>query len=180
MEDTIYKHPPMKPHKFNNTFLELLSKLKNQKTALAQDLNFNLLNYNKKSETHLLVEGIFTNNFLPKITLPARVTKNSATLIEKILIRKEEAKTICCNYTTSISGHFPQFLILEDLLDKRLMDTKPTKMVRNFKNFNEKVFVKDIKVVDWSVAIFNNTGKCFENIIIIVKNLLNKHALLNK
>ena len=82
------------------------------------------------------------------------MTKNSATLIENILINKEEAKTNCGNFTISISDHFPQLLIMEDLIDKTPMDTKSTRMVRNF---NEKAFVKDITNVDWSVAIFNDT-----------------------
>ena len=105
----------MKPHKFDNIFLELLCKLKNQNTILAGDLNLNLLNYKKKPETCLPKERIFKRNFLPQITLPTRVIKKFATLIEKIPIIKEEAKTICGNFTESISDHFTQFLIMEDL-----------------------------------------------------------------
>ena len=47
----------MKPHKFNNTFLEkeikikTQSNLENSNTFLAGHLNLNLLNYNKKVET---------------------------------------------------------------------------------------------------------------------------------
>ena len=47
----------MKPHKFNNTFLEkeikikTQSNLENSNTFLAGHLNLNLLNYNKKAET---------------------------------------------------------------------------------------------------------------------------------
>ena len=37
------------------------------------------------------------------------------------------------------------------------MDTKSTKMVRNFKYLYGKAFVKDIKNVDWSVTIFSET-----------------------
>ena len=48
---TIYNHSPMKLHKFNNIFLELLFKTKNQIAILAGDLNLNL-NYNKKGELH--------------------------------------------------------------------------------------------------------------------------------
>ena len=60
-------NPPMKPHKLNNILL-LLSKQKNENTILTGDLNHNLLNYNKKPETHLFMERIFTSNFLPQIT----------------------------------------------------------------------------------------------------------------
>ena len=80
---TIYKNPPMKPHKFCNKFMKLQSKLKNQNKILSGDLNLNLLGYNKKPENHLFLEGIFTNNFFPQIILPTRVTRNSAILIGK-------------------------------------------------------------------------------------------------
>ena len=46
---TIYKHVPMKPSKFNNKFLEPLSKPKNLNTILAGNVNLNLLSYNKKA-----------------------------------------------------------------------------------------------------------------------------------
>ena len=50
-----------------------------------------------------------------------------------------------------------------DILDKMPKDTKPGKMVWNFKDFNDKV-LKDIKNVDWSIAIPSNTEKSFKNL----------------
>ena len=76
-----------------------LCKLKDQNAILTGDLNLNLLNYNKKPETFFL-EGIFTNNFLSQITFPIRVTKNSATLVDSMLINKEEANATWGNFTT--------------------------------------------------------------------------------
>ena len=83
------------------------SNLKNQNTISAGYLNLNLLNYNKKPETHPFPEGIFKNNFLKQTTLPTRVTKNSAKLIDNILVNKEQVKTTSGNFTTSILDHFP-------------------------------------------------------------------------
>ena len=42
-------------------------------------------------------------NFLLKITLSVRVTKNSETLIAKIVINKEELEATCGNFAISIS-----------------------------------------------------------------------------
>ena len=116
--NTIYENPQIKQHKISNIFLELVSKLKNPNSFLAGDLSINFLNHKKRPETYLLIEQVFTSNFFPQITLPTRVMKKSATLFDKILIIKEEAKTICDNFTTSISSHFLQFLIMEDLLNQ--------------------------------------------------------------
>ena len=92
---TVRKHPLMKTNIFDNIF------------QFSGDFNLNLLNYNKL-ETLLFLEIIFTNNFFPQATLPTRVAKNSVTLIDNILINQEEAKT------TSITDHFPKFLIMLD------------------------------------------------------------------
>ena len=127
----------MKPHKFKNIFVELLFQLKNillryyQHTIFPGDLNHNLqhnLQQNKKPESHLFLEKIF----FARITPPTGVIRNSAILIENISISKQEASTNCGNFKIKISDHFSQFLIMEDLLDKAPMDTKSTKMVRNF------------------------------------------------
>ena len=88
----MHNNPPMRPHKFINTFLELLTKLKDQNTISTGDLNLNLLSYNINSETHFLLNGDFKNNFPPQITVATIVKKNSPTLIDNILINKEEAK----------------------------------------------------------------------------------------
>ena len=45
--------------------------------------------------------------------------QKSATLIDNILIIIEEAETTGGNFATSISDHFPQFLIMEDLLNQQ-------------------------------------------------------------
>ena len=87
------QHPPhtlIKPHKFDKMFLELLSTIKDQNIISTGNVNLNNLNQNKKPETYLFLEVIFTNNFLPLIILPTRVIKSSATLIDNILINKED------------------------------------------------------------------------------------------
>lgn len=43
---------------------------------------------------------------------------NCATLTGNTLINKAQSKATSGNFTTSILGHFPQFLIMKDLLDK--------------------------------------------------------------
>ena len=88
----MYNSPLMRPHKFINTFLELLTKLKDQNTISTGHLNLNLLNYNINSKTHFLLNGDFKNNFPLQITVSTRVKKNSPTLIDNILINKEKPR----------------------------------------------------------------------------------------
>ena len=110
----MYNNPPMRFHKFNNTFLELLTKLKDQNTISTGDLNLNLLNYNINSETHFLLNGDFKNNFPPQITVSTRVKKNSPTLIDNIWINKGEPsqgnQCTSCNQKFHAKQNLPIFI----------------------------------------------------------------------
>ena len=67
----------MKPYKFNNEFLEpLLSKIEveGKATFSAGDFNFHLIKYNQNKGTTEFLEKLFSNNFIPQITLPTRST----------------------------------------------------------------------------------------------------------
>ena len=69
---TIYKHPTMKPYKFNNEFLKsLLSKIQaeGKVTFLAGYFNFSLIKHNQNKGTAEFLEHLFSNNFTPHITL---------------------------------------------------------------------------------------------------------------
>ena len=61
------------------------------------------------------MEKILPNNFIPYITFPTRVTEKSATLIDNMFTNNYEYSCVSGNITTYISGHLPQFLIIEDL-----------------------------------------------------------------
>ena len=104
----------MKPHKFNNKFLEpLLSKIKaeGKDNFLAGDLNFNLIKYNQNKGTAEFLEYLFSKNFTKHITHLTRSTLTSQTLID-IFLNSQSHRSVSGNLTTSISDHLPQFIIL--------------------------------------------------------------------
>ena len=77
----------MKHHKFNNDFMNtLFDKLtkENKPSFISGDFNLNLIKYTKNRRVNQFLENILSNNFIPHITRPTRVTENSATLIEHI------------------------------------------------------------------------------------------------
>ena len=47
---------------------------------------------------------------------------------------------------------------------------------RDFSKFHSDDFIRDRKSVNWSVATQNNTNIGFENFMLIINNLLDKHA----
>ena len=47
---------------------------------------------------------------------------------------------------------------------------------RDFSKFHSGNFIRDLTPVNWSVATQNNPNMGFENFILIINNLLDKHA----
>jgi len=48
------------------------------------DFNINLLNYDRRVETHDYVDAMFSNSLMPQITKPTNITPPTATVIGNI------------------------------------------------------------------------------------------------
>ena len=118
----IYRHPNSKLAHFNDMYSKLVKDIPNCTTCIiGGDLNIDLLQY----ENNQIGENLninLENNFIPCITLPTRITNNSATLIDHILVRlpkkKLQAKVNSSNLFCSISDHLMNFILLELKLNK--------------------------------------------------------------
>ena len=101
-----------------NEYLEKLLKLLDSKKKTAYvmgDFNMNFL----QTESHEKIGdfyNIWTSHlFVPHITLPTRITSISKTLIDNIFSNDPDfANGVSGNFTISISGHLPQFLLMPD------------------------------------------------------------------
>ena len=169
----------MKNHKFNNDFVSsLFNKLtkENKPSVISGDFNLNLIKYMQNRGVNQFLENILTNNFIPHITLPPRVTEKSATLIDNIFINNYEHNCVSGNITTCISDHLPQFLIIEDLKQTSNKEI-PTISFRDYKNFSDNAFKAELSELDWSLVTENsevNLG--FETFVRFVNRILDKHA----
>ena len=71
--------------------------------------------------TQDFIELNLDNNLLPTITRPTRITKNSATLIDNIIVSQNLLTNIDSRIIIDdISDHLPSILKLNDLLDKKI------------------------------------------------------------
>ena len=150
----VYKHPVIHHIKFNDACItSLLNKLKteNKATIVAGEFNLNMMKYTQVRGAHQFLETLLSDNFIPQITLPTRVTKNSVTLIDNIFSDNHDHKCISGNTTTSISDHLPQVLIIGNLKQTPLRrDVKIS--FKNIQSFNETDLQIELKELDWSVA----------------------------
>ena len=92
---------------------------------------------------------MYSNCFIPYITLPTRITPRSKTLIDNIFYNNFDDSIISGNIITDISDHLAQFLITPKVLEN---ERKKLIYKRCFKNFNEELFENNLKNTNWEAV----------------------------
>ena len=110
----VYRPPNTDIDAFNDHMSNIVSILKTERKScyLLGDFNLNLLNADTHNDTQGFIDLMYSVSLFPTITMPTRVTSNTATLIDNIFcnnIMKEEA--ISGILYTDISDHYPVFYI---------------------------------------------------------------------
>ena len=111
----IYRHPTLSFDTFNEYLQETLSNpaVFNKHVFILGDFNINLLNYNSSTPITNYVNFLFSQQFLPYIIHPSRVSAHSSTLVDNIFSNITDNETLSGNILTQIADHFPQFLIVK-------------------------------------------------------------------
>ena len=85
----------------------------NATNVILGDININLLNCENPHTSDYLTQ-LLAHNFIPKITLPARVKDTSMTLIAHILLRVPkygiDRSVYCGNLYSEITDHLPNVI----------------------------------------------------------------------
>ena len=116
MVGSIYRHPNGNIAHYNEAINAYLNNIKTPDTCIiGEDINIDLLKTNfKLSQSYLDV--MTSNNFIPTITAPTRITDNSVTLIDHIFVKlpksKNNNKISAGNLLCDISDHLPNFTII--------------------------------------------------------------------
>ena len=84
-----------------------MDKLSREKkdSVIMGNFNINLLYYNNNKDTTTFLDRIFSNSFLPFITMPTRVANTSETLIDNIFYKKPLNNDMTGNLCSLISEH---------------------------------------------------------------------------
>ena len=100
---------------FNEFLLDACSTIRqeNRKLILTGDFNINLLLSNASTEIGNFLDSLMSYNLIPKITVPTRITSNSATLIDHIYTNIDKDQCLAGTLTTDISDHFCNFIFIE-------------------------------------------------------------------
>ena len=106
------------------------------------DFNVNLLNYNSDTQT---CDFVFSNNFMPCIVHPTRISDQISTLIDNIFTNAVEFNITSGNILTQISDYFPKILMLKNLsLD--MLNASHNK--HDFTNFKEENCLEDLNSIN--------------------------------
>ena len=164
----IYRHPKSNINHFNTALNELTSQINDDTLAIVLgDVNINLLSENnEKVNTYL--NNYLTNNFIPCITLPTRITDHSISLIDHIFLKipKKLIQNKCSsgNLIVDISDHLPNFSFIDiktpSIKDRPFIrlftDTKIELFLNNLNSESELIEDSDLTDVDNSYGIFSN------------------------
>ena len=115
---SIYQPPNTKPKEFNDQYQLMMNTLKKENTQeiiLGMDHNLDLLKANSHSETQHFIDITLSNNILPCITRPTRITKSTATLTDNIFISQKLHRSFdSCVIINDISYHLPSMVNIHD------------------------------------------------------------------
>ena len=181
----IYKHPCMEIDEFISDYMTpLLQKLssENKSIFLMGDFNINLLQCNDNDHISEYFNILTSNNLLPHITLPTRITDKSSTLIDNIFTNMISSNPTSGNLTLSVSDHLPQFFIMPDI-NKKSTPIKHNILRRNLKNINPQKILNDFSITNWDEIMNIEMGdvnfSC-ESFFSEFNNLLDNHVPLKK
>ena len=133
---SLYRPPNTDSEQFLTSFNYLSKELSKTKcdSIIGTDHNLNLLRYSEHKCTRKFLECIIDTDRYPCITHPTRITHQSATLIDNIIVNRNLYSTSHSGIIVSdISDHLPCLTILHNL-----KPTNQTRKVITKRNFSEK------------------------------------------
>ena len=156
----IYRPPRDNADNYNTFFNDLdelfTSLRRTSDIVLVGDFNIDLLKINVKSYAKDFFDIIMTNGFLPKITMPTRLTDTSGTLIDNCFIKITDkfSETTAGILYQNLSDHQPYFVTLDYLK----IDKDKKRYIKTYTNSPEaKIKFKDELKQTCTIDKFNLT-----------------------
>ena len=159
-------------HQTITTIIKSLNSRK-QHVYIIGDVNINFLRYNEHTNTEDYLNMLYSNNFLPLITKPTRLTDHSSTLIDHIYTNTINS-LVSGIVKIDISDHFPIFCLAGTSLKKSCRKL----FFRDYSKFNSDLYLHDICAMDWKAVTdqckdLHEATTCTINAL---KSIVDKHA----
>ena len=117
----VYRHPTADLSQFTSQMEEILNMLNLNKyqVYILGDMNINFLNFSNHIPTEEYLDMLYSNNFLPIITKPTRITNHTSTLIDHIYTNTPIEQITPGIATMDISDHLPIFCIVDSNIRRK-------------------------------------------------------------
>ena len=166
---------------FNEEINEILSNLQrsSNECVLVGDFNLDLLKFRENRHVNDFMEMTLTNGFIPKITLPTRLSSDQGTLIDNIFVKLSHdfSKTTSGVLLNNISDHQPCFISLDYLL----VTSSRSKYIKLYKNDQDSLRQFKNELADqcaldsFRMDILNNPQESYNKLHDILISAMAKH-----
>ena len=151
---------------FMEEFEPCLDKIKKDSTdsVIMGDFNYDLIETNTNQMCQEYMDSMITSGFVPKITLPTKINRNSCKLYDHIFTRFKNTsiKSDACIYLTNISDHLPVFLSLNFMkneIKKPIYVEKRDNSMENQRKFVDMTANK-LAQIHFDSCLTTNAGLC--------------------
>lgn len=174
---TIYRTPSHNStHELTSDLNSILDKAKqeNKDIVITGDLNIDLLKYTVHNPTTLFLDMLISNNQIPRITKPTRITHLSATLIDHVFTNIDTNKSKVGTILTDITDHYCNFISLNTKIES---NTTPKYVTyRKYDKTSINHFNSALSQVNWSCIIRNNNpDEAYDSFLSKFTALMNEH-----
>ena len=162
---------------FTSEFETLLKEISQYEIYILEDFNIDLLKYSEHLLSEEYLNMLYSNNLLPLITKPTRLTHHTSTLIDHIYTNSNLSLDAGIALV-DISDHLPVFCIL----DRQISRFRRASYFRDYSNFDVDQYIRDVDAVDW-ISVCNESNDIHEeatNCISVLKQIADKHASIKQ
>ena len=123
-----------------------------EEILISGDFNINVLSHLNHSPTNRFLSLLLTHSFMPTITLPSRISDNSATCIDNIFSNKQNLNFQSGLILEHITDHLPIFLAhtSDGNLEKGNLSKEK---IRNMSKNNINLFKEKLAKINWDNVI---------------------------
>ena len=167
---SIYRPPNTSNKDFVNIYKKLVSTIRGEsrkKIVLGMDHNLDFLKSQTHGPTNDFIEINLANDLIPCITRPTRITKNSATLIDNIIVSSDYVGKIDTKILMEdISDHLPSYIKIKNILENKL---EPKKIeTRSMKTKNIEALKNHLSNVNWDNCKNNDLNVMFDSVHAVI------------
>ena len=167
---SIYRPPNMNNKDFINLYRKLVNKIKlesRKKIIIGLDHNLDFLKSQAHGLTMDFIESNLSNDLIPCITRPTRITKNSATLIDNIIVSTEYIGKIDSKILMDdISDHLPSYVKINTILENKLEPKRIENRCMKPKNLN--ALKRHLSSIKWEKYMSTDINIMFDQVHTVI------------